>query len=81
MNELISVVVSTYERPDALSATLRGLSRQSDRRFCEIGSHAIRLPPAGGRPVRIQGTSIESGTTTVPQCSTSSACLPSTIGK
>ena len=33
MNELISVIVSTYERPDALAAALRGLSRQSDRRF------------------------------------------------
>ena len=33
MNELISVVVSTYERPDALAAVLRGLSRQDDRRF------------------------------------------------
>lgn len=33
MNELISVVVSTYERPDALAAVLRGLSRQGDRRF------------------------------------------------
>ena len=33
MNELISVVVSTYERPDALDAALRGLSRQNDRNF------------------------------------------------
>lgn len=33
MNELISVVVSTYERPDALNAVLRGLSRQRDRNF------------------------------------------------
>lgn len=33
MNELISVVVSTYDRPDALAAVLRGLSRQSDRNF------------------------------------------------
>ena len=33
MNELISVIVSTYERPDALAGALRGLSRQSDRRF------------------------------------------------
>lgn len=33
MNELISVVVSTYDRPDALAAALRGLSRQADRRF------------------------------------------------
>jgi len=33
VNELISVVVSTYERPDALAAVLRGLSRQDDRHF------------------------------------------------
>jgi glycosyltransferase involved in cell wall biosynthesis len=33
VNDLISVVVSTYERPDALAAVLRGLSRQSDRNF------------------------------------------------
>jgi glycosyltransferase involved in cell wall biosynthesis len=31
--ELISVVVATYNREDALDAVLRGLSRQSDRRF------------------------------------------------
>ena len=29
----ISVIVSTYNRPDALDATLRSLSRQSDKRF------------------------------------------------
>jgi len=33
VNELISVVVSTYERPDALAAALRGLSRESARHF------------------------------------------------
>ena len=33
MNGLISVIVSTYERPDALAAVLRGLSRQIDRNF------------------------------------------------
>lgn len=33
MSELISIVVSTYERPDALGAVLRGLARQSDRGF------------------------------------------------
>jgi glycosyltransferase involved in cell wall biosynthesis len=31
--ELISVIVTTYERPDALSAVLRSLSRQDDRDF------------------------------------------------
>ena len=33
MAELISVIVATYNREDALDAVLRGLSRQSDRQF------------------------------------------------
>ena len=33
MNDLISVIVSTYNREDALDAVLRALSRQSDRGF------------------------------------------------
>jgi glycosyltransferase involved in cell wall biosynthesis len=33
MTELISVIVATYNRPDALDAVLRGLSRQTDRAF------------------------------------------------
>ena len=33
MDDLISVIVSTYNRPDALDVALRSLSRQSDRRF------------------------------------------------
>ena len=33
MNDLISVVVSTYNREDALHVVLRALSRQSDRNF------------------------------------------------
>lgn len=33
MRELISVIVSTYDRPDALDAVLRSLARQSDRWF------------------------------------------------
>jgi glycosyltransferase involved in cell wall biosynthesis len=33
MNGLISVVVPTYNREDALDAVLRGLSRQTDREF------------------------------------------------
>ncbi len=33
MDDLISVIVSTYNRADALDAVLRALSRQSDRRF------------------------------------------------
>lgn len=33
MNDLISVIVSTYNREDALDAVLRALSRQSDQNF------------------------------------------------
>jgi glycosyltransferase involved in cell wall biosynthesis len=33
VNDLISVIVSTYNREDALDAVLRALSRQSDRHF------------------------------------------------
>ena len=33
MNDLISVIVSTYNRADALDVALRALSRQSDRNF------------------------------------------------
>ncbi|MCZ7658454.1 MAG: glycosyltransferase family 2 protein [Xanthobacteraceae bacterium] len=33
MAELISIIVATYNRPDALDAVLRGLSRQGDRGF------------------------------------------------
>lgn len=33
MTELISLVVSTYNRPDALGASLRSLARQTDRDF------------------------------------------------
>lgn len=33
MTDLISVIVATYNRPDALDAVLRGLSRQTDRNF------------------------------------------------
>jgi glycosyltransferase involved in cell wall biosynthesis len=33
VNRQISVIVPTYDRPDALAAVLRGLSRQTDRHF------------------------------------------------
>ncbi|TMJ82005.1 MAG: glycosyltransferase, partial [Alphaproteobacteria bacterium] len=33
MPDLISVIVATYDREDALDAVLWGLSRQSDRGF------------------------------------------------
>jgi glycosyltransferase involved in cell wall biosynthesis len=51
LDELISVIVSTYNRADALDAVLRSLSRQSDRHFeivvADDGSGA-----ATGRVVR-----------------------------
>ena len=33
MPELISIIITTFERPDALDLVMRSLSRQSDRRF------------------------------------------------
>ena len=33
MTDLISVIVATYNRPDALAAVLRGLEAQTDRNF------------------------------------------------
>jgi glycosyltransferase involved in cell wall biosynthesis len=33
MTELVSIIVATYNRPDALDAVLRSLSRQSDQTF------------------------------------------------
>jgi glycosyltransferase involved in cell wall biosynthesis len=33
MSDLISIIVTTYNRPDALDSVLRGLSRQTDRNF------------------------------------------------
>ena len=45
MSKLISVIVATYNRPDALAMVLRSLSRQSDRRFelvvADDGSSAV----------------------------------------
>ena len=38
MTELISVIISIYNRPDALDAVLRGLSRQTDRNFEVVAS-------------------------------------------
>ena len=33
MTDLISIIVTTYEREDALDAVLRSLARQTDRDF------------------------------------------------
>ncbi|MSP47476.1 MAG: glycosyltransferase, partial [Xanthobacteraceae bacterium] len=33
MPDLISIIVTTFDRPDALDAVLRSLARQSDRGF------------------------------------------------
>ena len=44
MDEFISVVVTTYERPDALDAVLRALSRQTDSR------HEVVIADDGSGP-------------------------------
>jgi glycosyltransferase involved in cell wall biosynthesis len=44
VNDLISVIVSTYNRPDALDAVLRSLARQSD------GNFEILAADDGSRP-------------------------------
>lgn len=51
MNDLISVIVSTYNRGDALDVALRALSRQSDRNF-EIVVADDGSGPATARVVR-----------------------------
>jgi glycosyltransferase involved in cell wall biosynthesis len=51
VNDLISVIVSTYNREDALNAVLRALSRQSDRNF-EIVVADDGSGPATARVVR-----------------------------
>jgi len=50
VNDLISVIVSTYNREDALNAVLRALLRQSDRNF-EIVVADDGSGPATGRVV------------------------------
>jgi glycosyltransferase involved in cell wall biosynthesis len=49
MAELISVIVTTYERPDALDAVLRGLDAQTDRDFEII----IADDGSGAKTVRV----------------------------
>jgi glycosyltransferase involved in cell wall biosynthesis len=53
LDDLISVIVSTYNRPDALDAVLRALSRQSDRHFevvvADDGSGAATRRVVDGR--------------------------------
>ena len=44
MTDLISVIVSTYNRPDALDAVLRSLARQSD------GDFEVLVADDGSRP-------------------------------
>jgi glycosyltransferase involved in cell wall biosynthesis len=51
VNELISVIVSTYNREDALDVVLRALARQSDRNF-EIVVADDGSGPATARVVR-----------------------------
>ena len=57
--DLISVIVTTYNREDALEAVLSALSRQSDRGFevvvADDGSRATTgavIPVDGGRHLR-----------------------------
>ncbi len=62
MNELISVIVSTYNREDALDVALRALSRQSDRNFEIVvaddgsgtGNRAGGARMGGAKPVPIK---------------------------
>jgi GT2 family glycosyltransferase len=44
VSELISIIVTTYNREDALDAVLRSLSRQADRNF-EVIAADDPLPP------------------------------------
>ena len=48
MADLISVLIATYDRPDALNAVLRGLSRQTDRSFEVIVSDDGSPPSTAG---------------------------------
>jgi len=57
VSDLVSVVVSTFDRPDALGAVLRGLSRQTDRGFevviADDGSGAATLDVIAEWKVRL----------------------------
>ena len=48
----ISIIVTTYNRPDALESVLRGLARQSDRDF-EVDHRRRRLDAGHRRPVEV----------------------------
>jgi hypothetical protein len=48
---------------------------------CQLATRNWRLPTGNWQLATGYGTSIDMGTTTVPQWKTSSACLPSTMGK
>jgi hypothetical protein len=65
------------------SAGRKAASNQSNgsksKRLVPSGYHWLPEPPTRRTPD--YGTSIFNGTTTVPQCSASSAFLPSTAGK
>lgn len=60
MTDLISVIVATYNRPDALDAVLRGLSRQTDRSF------EIVVADDGSGPETAQLIKRRAGATDVP---------------
>jgi hypothetical protein len=44
VTDLISVIVTTYEREDALAAVLRSLARQIDRNFEVVVADDARAP-------------------------------------
>lgn len=68
--------------PQARDAMLDEALRQAVHgAAAALAQSAARLEPRTLGPDDPQGTSIPSGTTTVPQCRTSSACFPSTTGK
>jgi glycosyltransferase involved in cell wall biosynthesis len=60
VNDLISVIVSTYNRGDALDAVLRALSRQTDRHF------EIVVADDGSGPATAQVVQEWAGKTPVP---------------
>ena len=53
---LISVVVATYNRPDALAAVLRSLGKQDDRQFEIVVADDGSRPDTGDVVKRAQAT-------------------------
>src|SRR5579871_2794555 len=55
MTDLISVIVATYNRPDALDAVLRSLSRQTDQNFEVLVADDGSKPDTGAVVAKWQG--------------------------